>query len=810
MSGDLAANVQENDFTQNLEGIQNIGRQTIEEAQQMYAYFKQNDPHWNETKANNVKKCAILVASKSVVLHTVEGEEIKGDMLSLSQIIKISSDSDMNSMIHQLKEFISIVKIPEPLSHDIHRTIQSFAMSLLIYKKFQEIWKTINFQGDVDYIHQIFHTAWLLLITARAYLLGRNGDIFHCGCLIIGVLHLVLTNLPNSVSVNMNASALPYLCSLLQAQADQALPWIEKLSHFIVQMRDQGFIKYKGNHQTARIFAENVINFNITSLGAYYQKSMNLDDFDERDLSGPTNKIATPMKNRMGLTPFTRRGIVKKGVNGKTLNWDENENKIDIHSNLNEIPAQSSPFVVPPTPMTSAMEMNSWLSNVLDENLDYQLREICKKLSPDISEEIEIRLERQSNTIEDLFTQRGVISINGNDRGCLVQYFDSIDGMMAPSASKSNHKVQEVKKLYKCYLIKMIKEEMSKEELENVLLVMKNDAFHQSLYACCLESILYAYSVTSISFEDVLHFTHVLPFEFWKQINKFGKIDSTMPLQLKRHFKEIEIKILSHLGWKEDSPVYGVIKQVISNNESCDINHKSFQMYFRRFLSQAAQKILDLTNAINAPEHVKEKIWSSLKYLLSEKTEILINRHLDQLILCTIYGVCKLSECPMNFKTLMEKYSSFYNEEEGLFNHVYIDTGRYEDIIKFYNKIYIPSMKDKLKTNCFMEMPRIGQLCPESPLRAVIPTTQFAQPTLGLSVPRSPIRSPFLTPRTKALFAVSESPSHNSCLNINFPQKSSRELDFNKNGPTKKLKVLAQIFDKSKGESIGTPTLKKE
>jgi len=284
-----------------------------------------------------------------------------------------------------------------------------------------------------------------------------------------------------------------------------------------------------------------------------------------------------------------------------------------------------------------------------------------------------------------------------------------------------------------------------------------------------------------------------------------------MPLQLKRHFKEIEVKILSQLAWRENSPVYKVIKQVISNDGLSDINHQSFDMFFRRFLNQAAQKVLDITASLNIVEEVKEKIWKTIKYLLSEKTEILINRHLDQLILCTIYGVCKVSACPMNFRTLIDKYSTIYNEEEGLFNHVYIDSEHSEDVIKFYNKIYLPQMKDYIQTNIFMEVPRIGQLCPESPLRASIPTPQFVPPTLGVTAMISPIRSPYLTPRTKTLFATLESPAQdNKSVNLVIPQKSSRELDFDRNGPTKKLKVFAQIFDKPESEHLAMPSLKKE
>lgn len=39
---------------------------------------------------------------------------------------------------------------------------------------------------------------------------------------------------------------------------------------------------------------------------------------------------------------------------------------------------------------------------------------------------------------------------------------------------------------------------------------------------------------------------------------------------------------------------------------------------------------------------VTEKIWSVLKALLAQETDLLVGRHLDILIMCTIYGVCRV------------------------------------------------------------------------------------------------------------------------------------------------------------------------
>ena len=44
------------------------------------------------------------------------------------------------------------------------------------------------------------------------------------------------------------------------------------------------------------------------------------------------------------------------------------------------------------------------------------------------------------------------------------------------------------------------------------------------------------------------------------------------------------------------------------------------------------------------PEYIQEIIWNVIKSMLSCEPQILVNRHLDQLVMCAIYSVCKISD----------------------------------------------------------------------------------------------------------------------------------------------------------------------
>jgi len=54
-----------------------------------------------------------------------------------------------------------------------------------------------------------------------------------------------------------------------------------------------------------------------------------------------------------------------------------------------------------------------------------------------------------------------------------------------------------------------------------------------------------------------------------------------------------------------------------------------------------------------------------VKVLLSQETDLLVNRHLDQLIMCSIYGVCRIHlNCLKNMANIPE------DKKQVLFNQI--------------------------------------------------------------------------------------------------------------------------------------------
>ena len=75
-------------------------------------------------------------------------------------------------------------------------------------------------------------------------------------------------------------------------------------------------------------------------------------------------------------------------------------------------------------------------------------------------------------------------------------------------------------------------------------------------------------------------------------------------------------------------------------------------------LSHAAYQIFQITAALQVNDTVIENIWSCLKYILTLEFNLLKNHHLDQMILCSIYGVFRVFQIPLKFQDIINKYKN--------------------------------------------------------------------------------------------------------------------------------------------------------
>ena len=188
-------------------------------------------------------------------------------------------------------------------------------------------------------------------------------------------------------------------------------------------------------------------------------------------------------------------------------------------------------------------------------------------------------------------------------------------------------------------------------------------------------------------------------------------------------------------------------------------------------LHHAAGETYQLSELLKIPDRVSEQIWSVMKYILSSETNLLINRHLSQLVLCTVYGVCKVLNHPLKFQDITTRYQELltFNKTDltEIIYNVYINDNERGDLVRFYNAVYISHMKSHLFSSFgdktvemksqtpYAKKPIISALTLSSPLKESLPQ---AMTNLSLANKRkSPMSKHSMTPMTSALYAYPES-----------------------------------------------------
>ena len=282
-------------------------------------------------------------------------------------------------------------------------------------------------------------------------------------------------------------------------------------------------------------------------------------------------------------------------------------------------------------------------------------------------------------------------------------------------------------------------------------------------------------------------------------MKNFLEFDQRLPTSLRQHFKGLEARVISSMAWTETSPIAGHIRMHLGSKK--DLNHPAILMFCRRVLGYAALRIFDLSNLLNLSEDIREEIWTVMKNGLSEETDLFINREMDQIIICTIYGVCKAKNLNVTFNNLIAKYTEFYNDNGRIFRQARLEGNTSGDIIRFYNEIYVKYMKTYLialnkNISYSRNEPRIPSLNPSSPLRYSLPPPMISySPSEPRNLLSSPLRSPYATPRTKRLYAFGESPSYQLDI-INNMMNKTGPFDEDKTGtPTKRPKLMENMYD---------------
>ncbi|KAK4337152.1 hypothetical protein RND71_043370 [Anisodus tanguticus] len=123
-------------------------------------------------------------------------------------------------------------------------------------------------------------------------------------------------------------------------------------------------------------------------------------------------------------------------------------------------------------------------------------------------------------------------------------------------------------------------------------------------------------------------------------------------------------------------------------------------LFFRKVYYLAWIRLKDLCERLKIIEDdLLRKIWTCFEIALRQNVTLMKDRHLDQLIMCTIYSMCKITKRNVTFHDIMSVYRFQPHYQSHVYRNILLSGSTVEnsqdrgDIIMFYNQIFVTEMK---------------------------------------------------------------------------------------------------------------------
>ncbi|OXU30844.1 hypothetical protein TSAR_012648 [Trichomalopsis sarcophagae] len=186
-------------------------------------------------------------------------------------------------------------------------------------------------------------------------------------------------------------------------------------------------------------------------------------------------------------------------------------------------------------------------------------------------------------------------------------------------------------------------------------------------------------------------------------------------------------------------PVSSTPIATVNRDQSKPRRTGSLALFFRKFYNLTITRMQNLCQSLEITDiDLKRKIWTIFEYSVKERTHLMKDRHLDQILMSAVYVICKVGKVGKNtFTEIMRCYRFQPQAESHIYRSVLISTniddnceaaldngsnrnsqtnntcpptpsdmastsriyGSEErgDLIKFYNTVYVPEVKDFAK-----------------------------------------------------------------------------------------------------------------
>uniref|UniRef100_A0A8C7VNV8 Retinoblastoma-like protein 2 n=1 Tax=Oncorhynchus mykiss TaxID=8022 RepID=A0A8C7VNV8_ONCMY len=112
--------------------------------------------------------------------------------------------------------------------------------------------------------------------------------------------------------------------------------------------------------------------------------------------------------------------------------------------------------------------------------------------------------------------------------------------------------------------------------------------------------------------------------------------------------------------------------QTTTTLNSPKLKKGSLSLFFRKVYHMASVRLRDLCAKLDISSELRRKIWTCFEYSLVQCTELMMDRHLDQLLMCAVYVMTKVTKEDKSFQNIMKCYRSQPQASSSVYRSVLI------------------------------------------------------------------------------------------------------------------------------------------
>nr|QOY46734.1 retinoblastoma-associated protein [Ambystoma velasci] len=763
---------------------------------------------WQKVSADGATQDGVMKNEKllavCIYLEAVELDEITFTSTELLKSVNLS----VNSFAELIKELdINIDTISTKVNNAVSRLKTKYETLLALYQKFQRLFEIIfmgqhNIQNSSDNCQTgLFKVSWITFLLAKGTVLQMEDDLVISFQLLLCVFALYIRMSPPTLLKEPYKSAVAGGPGSTPTQSSRR-----------GRSRNTNVSNQLGTDDIFEVLCkENCCN--VDEVKHVHLKTFLpfLKCMPVLDSNGFPEETALSME-------YEKLYFNHKDLDARLFFDDDETMKPNIHGcvELEKTPQKhdrEEPNLIPPqTPVRAAMNTIQHLMNSLAAASDKPSSTLISYFNNCTSNPTNDILERV-NHLGKIFKERFAEAVG---QGCAEIGFERFKvGVRLTYRVMESMLKSEEQRLSVQNFSKLLNDSAFHKSLLGCSIEVVMATYGRSAFDGISRE-------TDLSFPWILEVFKIKPYDFYKVIESFIKAEPSLTREMIKHLESCEHRIMETLAWQSDSPIFELIRQsrdregqvdqpepTSSLNIPLQHNHTAADLYLspqrsprRRdssprvsssaesqnvHASQALQpqrstslslfykKVFRLaylrtktlcSRLLSDHPELEHVIWTLFQHTLQNEYELMKDRHLDQIMMCSMYAICKVKAIDLRFKTIVTAYKDLPNTIQETFKHVLIRDGQHDSIIVFYNLVFMQKLKTNILQYATLRPPTLSPIphIPRSPYK--FPNSPVRFPG-GNNIYISPLKSPYkfpdglrsptkMTPRSRILVSIGE------------------------------------------------------